>query len=273
LAVPAGLALAALHCSVDERALTPPSVVFFAGSSGEGGSAGAPEAGDAGADAGGAPNDGGGAGTVFILTGGFGGTEISPSGGAPVAGASPSGGTSGGADVHCPDLDLNDVPDCLETLVANPSFDRSSAGWISETGLMATWASTDADGQKDSGSLDVTNAASNDAGGQTLGGARQCISVAGSTVYHFAVQTKLNAAAVGAQAGLQLLVNDGVECTGANIASVNSNMLSGVAWNVSELTYVTPADAQSIIVRLAVIKQLDGPTVGASFDNVLVRGQ
>jgi hypothetical protein len=233
-----------------------------AGAGGNGGAAGGADAaagtsGDAG---------GGGAGTG----GGTGGPGDFPFPTTAQACAAPAAGAS------CPDLDGDGMLDCSQTAVMNPGFDTGIASWIGETpfDLPLTWnMKGDLNGKKTSGALVVTSNIVADAAGWTIQGAFQCVPVTGAAVYDLAAQLSMPtdpSSAGGAILGFFFYPT--ADCTGPPNASALSN--GATAQNMCEvltLSEAAPASAQSVAVRLAVVKPFRQASQAVTFDNVLFR--
>jgi hypothetical protein len=266
-----GSFLALTACPVDERELEPLSIgVSGASSQGGSGFGGEGEGGEDGAT-GGSSGQGGSS-----TRGGTGGTaEQGGSGGSSAQGGSSSGGSSaggGGPRTRCPDLDVNGVLDCDETLVENPTFDSDVLPWIGETSIAVDWRDTDAHGVTESGSISVENRTDVDQSGSSLLAARQCVPVLGNTVYNFAVEVSVPADSMNAQGGMILFFYDGPVCTGdlADTPLV-SNFVNSSEWTVAQKTYLTPVSAKSVMVRLVSQKMFRDPPTRVFYDNVLVR--
>jgi hypothetical protein len=172
---------------------------------------------------------------------------------------------------RCPDIDGNRVLDCDETLVENATFDRDTAGWLNEDDSELFWDDADAHEMGESGSLVVENRLSVEQDGLVLLGARQCVPLTGGAVYHLAAEISVHDDTSDTQGGLQLLLYDGPDCSGAIIAAVASSFLRASDWNVTSLTYVTPTETASAALRLVVMKPFDAPARRVAFDNVLLR--
>lgn len=290
-------AIAASSCLVDERPLRPLQVVFIqggeAGASPSAGEGGSPEAaggsssggttagGEAGMLASGGTN-GGGAGPVAGSSGTGNQAGSSANGASSGAGGTSvlQGGTcgcasqgSGAASAGCPDLDGNGIPDCDESLAANPSFDADSMlqAWTADTNVELKWITADAHTKADSGSLVVENDAQGDQDGSSMLGARQCFRVVGGAIYHFGSEISVPDAAGQGRGGLQVTVYDVPGCVGSILDTFNSNLVKGSTWKASQVTYISPATAKSLLVRLVAVKLFRDPSLAVGFDNVLVR--
>lgn len=256
-------------CPVDERELEGLSI----GVSGSSGQAGA---GNGGENDGGDGNSGS-SGQGGSSQGGTGGTGtqggdagMSAQGGS--AGSAGLAAAGGGPPTRCPDLDVNGVLDCDETIAINPDFDSDVLPWIGETNIVVDWQDRDAHGITSSGALSVENQTDVDQSGSSLLAARQCVSVLGDTVYNFAVEVLVPAESVNAQGGMILFFYDGAACTG-NLADtpLTSNFVNASEWTVAQKTYLTPASAESVMVRLVSQKMFRDPPTKVFYDNVLVR--
>jgi hypothetical protein len=259
-------------CPIDERELEG-LTIGVSGASGQSGSGfgGEGDGGEVGATGGSSGQGGsstqGGAGGARSQ-GGAGG--VSAQGGS--AGSGGSSAEGGGPPTRCPDLDVNGVLDCDETLAINPTFDSDVLPWIGETGIVLDLHETDAHGVTGSGALSVENQTDVDQSGSSLLAARQCISVLGNTIYDFAVEVAVPAESVNAQGGMIMFFYDGPACTG-NLADnpVISTFVSASDWTVAQKTYLTPMSAESVMLRLVSQKMFRDPPTKVFYDNVLVR--
>jgi len=287
--VPAILSVGLASGCIDERGLEPSKLSIlpsdggepsFGGGSDDAGSGNDSNGGDGalGGTGGTGPVGGGGSGTGGSGTSGSGTGDEAGSDGLPQGGTSGSGGscgcggTSGGAgapDLRCPDLDGNGVLDCDETLVKNAAFDKDTVGWSIETGSELAWENEDGWDHDDSGALGVTNQVVETIEGNSLTGARQCFPVSGAAVYTFAVQISMPDYAGETKAGMQLNLFDNDACAGELLDHPTTNWVKGSAWNVAQITYLTPAKAKSAMLRLVAMKPFRQAPVAVLFDNVL----
>jgi hypothetical protein len=273
---------------LDERGLAPNKLTILPSEGGEAGALGTSgsEAGSGGDTDGGDGTMGGIAGSgTPVAVGGSGGNGGSSGNAGPgeagsdgiphggMGGAGGSCGCSGSAgtpiDLRCPDLDGNGVLDCDETLVKNASFDEDATGWSLETGSELAWEDKDGWDHDDSGSLGVTNQVVETIEGNALTGARQCFPVSGGTVYTFAVQISMPDYAGDTKAGMQLNLFDNAACAGNLLDHPTTNWVKGSAWNVAQITYLTPPKAKSAMLRLVAMKPFRQTPVAVLFDNVL----
>jgi hypothetical protein len=172
------------------------------------------------------------------------------------------------------DLDNNGVLDCTETLAANTNFNVSAAGWTAEFGISLAWSPIDASGSAQaSGSLAVDFTAMPGAG-SVQAAASQCAQVRPGSGYELLVQTMLapNQSTSG-QAGAGLWFYASADCTGP-IGSVQQGPIvsPGGAWQTLKMTTPqVPAGANSVALRLIIMKQgTQGPLTWL-FDNVLFK--
>lgn len=277
----------AVACPVDERALQPIQVVPTTGGSsgnnasgaGEAGASGDAGQGDGGAEAGGGGTSGSSAsgGSANAGSAGKGGSSgsggsSSPAGGnAGKAGSAGVCGTGGVPEQPCPDLDVNGVLDCEETLAQNATFDANADAWQADPSVATGWENADAHDNEDSGALALENQNEDDRDGGTILGVRQCLEATAGVFYRVAVEVSVPETAPATQGGFQLIVYDEPACAGSIVTSVSSNLVRGSGWNATELTYPAPAETQSIALRLISAKPYREPPVEILFDNVLVR--
>ena len=254
-------------CPVDERPLKPYDVSI----SGGGGVAGLNTAGEAGeGDGGDAASQNGGSSGQGGSQGGIAGTPTL-GGTSGASGDSGNGGNAGSAGSRpvgrCPDLDVNDVLDCDETLATNATFDDSVLPWVSESpNVVEDWNEADAHEKTGSGSISIKNSSPGSSGH----GVRQCIPVTGGIAYNFAAEAFVPSEVPGAQAGIHVLAHQGDACSGMMVDHQQSNYITtGTGWRVAKFTYLLPANAKSVVVRLLSTKLAGEPT-HVFWDNVLV---
>ena len=247
------------HCFDGDPASTGTAGAGGSGAGGRGGAAGG--AGGAGLAAAGGTAGSGVGGGGGVAAGGMAGAVAS-------GGVVGSGGTTGGGGSN--------------GLLSNPRFDTSATGWVAEVGMVAAWSATrDAGGSvtSPSGALAVTNGVVGDLDGATVGGGRQCVTVAsGVTSYAAAAQVfipggqnGLGAGLVGGTAGLDVSFYPSGDCSGAASGLYASTPVGDTdAWKPLSVTVVPPTGAQSMAIRLVVFKQFRAQPFQAFFDNVIV---
>jgi hypothetical protein len=240
---------------------------------------GASSAGGGSPATGGVPNGAtGGAGGTSTGTGGVdqGGTSATGGAGATAGQSSclsaqpPTGGVAGSS---CADLDFNQKPDCLETLVRNSTFDVSVTGWRAEPGMIVRWDELDALTSKSSGSIAITNPTVVPGGvGFYSGAATQCTCVAGGGQYYLAAQTYLRGSAGAARASVALAFYASDDCSGDALTSSTTPTISfNGAWLTPTITTTVPVGAQSALLRLVVSKNLAQDPAEVMFDNILLK--
>lgn len=226
----------------------------------------------------------GAGGAVAAGTGGAGtgGATSVGTGGAGIGGTGTGGAGTAGAGVvsGCPDLDQDGIPDCQETLVANPSFNSTTAGWTAETGSSLSWASTDGAGSSQSGAIAVTNTdtdASHAVNGWITVGASQCLSVVAGSSYEVDVQAfqpSGQGSGWAGSAGFVIDYHQSSGCAGspAGASYLSQQVTATGAWTtIRGQTTQIPLGVASVAVRLVAIKPAAQPSWEALFDNVLVR--
>ena len=227
-------------------------------------------------------NDPGRAGTSN--QGGTGGKGTDTGGGAPVSGSagehegqgsSGEGGQSPLDPGQCPDSDENSVPDCQETVVANSTFDQSTADWLAEDNVSQAWYEDDADTRAGSGSLAVVNFNLADIPNLSIGGSKQCVSVSGGGRYLYQMQV-LIAKGQGSKgsAGFNVQFYEAADCSGKkleNFGGTSPQLETQGAWLPLEFEAEAPINAASMLVQLVVIKAFKEGSLRVLFDNVLVK--
>lgn len=271
-----GLATAGLlsGCPLDQRTLYPSGgggsfgIVGSDGGAGQGGM-GPGATGSGGANA---PAGGSGAGT--------GGGTASGSGGATdggrdsgVDGPADMGGDGAIARESCVYSGTLVAPGC-ETLVSNPGFQSTVAGWEAEqVEVAAVWHASDAQGLQTSGSLAVTNRVYANADGSGMAGARRCIPITGGLTYDFAAGLFIPAGQGPGSGSIVVFFHETTDCSGdvkKSIVSLGESTAD--AWKVIELRDIAPATAKSMLVRLVALKPFRQGSLTVRFDNVLAQG-
>jgi hypothetical protein len=277
------LTLAASACSVDDRALSP--ALTDAGSSNANSGGAGSSNGGLGGDSSfaGARSDAGSAGEGETAKGGAGNSEAGASsgnGGSAGTHATIGGGGSGGGGGAvsgnvCPDLDNDSVPDCQESLVQNPSFDADVAGWIKEPSANESWQDQDAEKRKASGSLGVQNINVVDIDGSFMTGAKQCLAVTGGKNYLFYAKAFVASGQAGTpQGGLNVQFYNSNDCAGDPLTGRTSNLPDTVdTWSVIQMSSQAFSNANSMSVRLVVLKPFNAQPANVLFDDVLVRAE
>lgn len=261
-------------CPIDDRVLLERAPIGVGGNVGQGGSAAAADAGapsSAGADGsvgGSSPQSGGRGG--FAGDAGSGGEA----GGEPVAG--PEGvieNCTCSGSTTCPDLDVNNVADCDETLLQNAHFEKDARAWTEDPGLELAWTAADAANSATSGALAVENQTETDLTGSIMAGAHQCVPISGGKIYELAAQVLLPAEPIeGTSGGMQVVFYSDESCAGKVLDSVTSNLVAVTpSWKAVKLTQRAPTTCRSARVRLVSIKSFRQAPTKILFDNVLAR--
>jgi hypothetical protein len=228
----------------------------------------------------------GAAGTVGTSgsagTNGAAGTSASAgtSGGAGGTTGGGTGGTLGGfttcasnVSVACPDLNNDGVPDCTQSLVSNPGFDTGISGWQAEGGVETSWdRAGDQNGNTASGALVVKNEIVTTGNGSIVAGASQCVQVMAGAAYDFAAQVAIPTGQGSGSTAASFFYYGSTDCSGALAGTGLSSIVSsaGTCQPISA-SLTAPAGAQSVAVRLAVIKPFALPSLQAEFDNILFK--
>lgn len=176
---------------------------------------------------------------------------------------------------ECPDLDGNGTLDCKESLVMNPDFKSNVQGWTAEVDVTAAFATGDGDGNKQSGSMVVTNSIRSNGEGSSMAGARQCIAAMPGKSYALHGQMFIiGGQGMGAQAGVSLQFFAGAGCTGARTGGYTSTLVDRPnLWQVVQGVAAAPAMAGSVEVRLVVVKSFKQDPIRVLFDNILIKAR
>jgi len=172
-----------------------------------------------------------------------------------------------------------------ETLVDNPGFAANDDNWTAEdVGVTEAWLQDDADGDKASGSLVVSNSNYSDEesskDGTAGGGARQCIAISGGKIYDLTADVfipKNQGAGFQGQTFTALGTLSAFFYTSAGCqGQTRSNFTSSPVQTGDEWVHVAgsaqaPKEGRSMAVRLATLKPFRQFAFQAQFDNIFVR--
>ncbi len=250
-----------LGCALDNR----PLEVGSAGSaSGGAGGSSSQTAGASNAGRAGSPASAGDAGESPVDNGGSSGSA--GAGGPPLVGG-------------CADLDMNQVPDCQETIVQNPDLKADVTMWVADPDTQVDWDQDNAGGDVPSGSALVSSPGVIDANavGAALRAASQCVPVNGVQL----VTAYGNAFVDPGQdqqghAEIDVFFFDQADCAGSssNGFSTPQPLDTNVgAWITLKAGSVSSASTKSALVKLAISKPFHADAFQARFDNVLVRAE
>lgn len=262
----AALVTTSSSCSVDNRVLQLAPEYTASGATPGGGSGGMSSmpVGQGGTSTGGAGNSAKGG-------------SPGPSNTAGMAGAAGSGGASPG--VRCPNINLNALPDCEETLVQNPTFETDDKLWQSDPNINLRWESAiDATNNTPSGSMSVElNLSNTNNSGTVTQSAWQCLPVVAGTRYDSGANAFIAGGQGEGMAGLTLWFYDGADCApdpsnpnGIGLLSTRQSLKDAVdQWLTVSLQATAPNGAKSVRVLLTVQKPWPQPALSVLFDNVL----
>jgi len=236
-----------------------------------------PGSGGAGAGSGGATGTGGttsgASGGVTGSGGDTGSGGVTASGGvaatggvASSGGVTSSGGVSGSGGV---------VGGGGNSLVVNPDFATSGSSWSPDFSMLASWTGAkDGNGDASSGALLVTNVVVADVDGTTQGGARQCVPVRPAIALSLSTQVFIPGGQNSTgSAGVEIDFYPTGDCTGPISGQFTSALIADTdTWKTIQGGTATPANAQTMAVRLVISKPFRNMALGAYFDNVLVKG-
>lgn len=173
--------------------------------------------------------------------------------------------------LRCPDLDLNSVADCDETLALNASFDEDETGWDPEPDATIHWRSLNASSETDSGSLGVANTFIAESQVNGFSGAFQCLSAVPGASYHVRANVWIASEQVFAGAGFIVDAYDGQDCDGSIVATQNSMTIATDSWGLVAQTIAVPSSGHSLKLRFGVLKPYEADPATVLVDNVLVR--
>ncbi len=247
-------------CSVDDRVLALGISVTAGGVGPQGGAAS-------------------GGSTRSKVGGASGGNRLSELGGAGGNGPPGTAGAAGDAPlpppIRCPDLNQNMITDCDETLATNATFDREFTGWKPDPDVLQTWSSVDSNRFPTSGALTLSLSLFSDQSDTAVGeSSTQCIPVSSGTAYDVGTQVFIKSGQGSfSYAGLQLWWYGALNCVESSFlaASANDQSLKETVdrWTEANIHTLAPANAKSVLVRLAISKPYKQRSLEASFDNVL----
>jgi hypothetical protein len=173
--------------------------------------------------------------------------------------------------LHCPDLDLNGVADCDETLVQNASFDEDAIGWDPEPDAQMRWRSLNASTEANSGSLEVANTFVGESQVNGFSAAFQCVAAVPGRSYHLRANVWISSEQVFAGAGFIAEAYDGDDCTGAVVATQSAMTIATDAWGLVAQTITVPNMGHSLKLRFGILKPFDATPATVLVDNVLLR--
>jgi len=231
------------------------------GSAGSGGTAGAP--GTAGASgAAGAPGTAGAAGSGSAGNAGAGGTAGGAGGSA--GGAAGVSGTAGSPTAGA-------GGSSIATALENATFDSSTVHWTGDPNVQVTRSSNDADGSAQSGSLDVALTGA-DPTVISKSAVWQCVAVTAGANYGVSAKI-LVPGQTSSEGGVDLFYYASADCSGGVTSTYSLPLSAASSWQKVSATATTPADIQSVAVRLVIVKPYTQTSAEALFDDVVVAQQ
>ncbi len=190
-------------------------------------------------------------------TGGTGATA--ESGGAPASGgeANAEGGTPG------------DIPPPT-TAATSWTFDSDAdlGDWVPDDGAEESFGDSDADGNGDSGSLVVTNAARGKTDDFVSIGSSVCVPVVAGTTYDVAAEVEIEPGQSSGSGGFEVQFLDGASCDGGLLDLSNYLTATTGTWELGEKMPTAPAMARSALFRLVASKRASDPPFAVHFDDV-----
>jgi len=113
-----------------------------------------------------------------------------------------------------------------------------------------------------------------DVDGTTQGGARQCVPVRAGIALSLSTQVFIPGGQNSAgSAGVELDFYPTGDCSGPIAGQFTSALIADTdTWKTIQGGTATPANAQTMAVRLVIAKPFRNMALGATFDNVLVKG-
>jgi len=234
------VACALVACAVDQRRLgaaEPPPLGVIDGAGGAGATSGTdePSADGDGAESGGAPAEGVGAGDQ---------------GGASVDSQRPT------------------------TALTSFSFDAGDTGGFQpDDGVEQSSSDDDADSNPDSGSLLVTEDTLGASDEFKTGGTTVCLAAQEGVTYDVAAQIEIDAGQSAGSGGFEVEFLDGTGCDGESLGQAFFLTAATGAWTLGEKTPAAPAGARTALFRLLVSKRASDPPFAVHFDDVRFEAQ
>jgi hypothetical protein len=156
-------------------------------------------------------------------------------------------------------------------LLQNLQFDTGTDGWVASFGSTISRSSMDAANSAQSGSLDLIL----DAGDPTISveaAASQCVSATGGTTYALSVSVLIPSSSPSAGA-LGVWFFNSTDCSGSIAGAASTPSSATNAWQKLTGSGQAPSGAQSMAVRLKVVKSIGQTAAEALFDAVAVSAQ
>lgn len=204
-------------------------------------------------------------------------SEAGEGGAPPTSGGSDSGGSGSGATpgwagapaVDCTaDLDLNQIPDCEETLLENAGFDLDIDGWKVGEFASLVWDFSDGSHSFGSGSISVTNIALSNEG---QGNAGQCSQVDPGVTYVAHVQGFIPGGQTEGSARFEVLQYESDDCTGDEVHLEATHSEITQEWVLLQSPTVTTENTRSLLFRMVAEKPQGAPYFQVLFDNALLK--
>lgn len=210
-----------------------------------------------------------GAGTGGVGTGGVGtGGTIGTGGTKGTGGLAGTGGTGGTGTGGSAGAKGGSSGTGGSAVLQNGQFDTNTAGWTAGFGTVVTRSTNDAAGSTQSGSLDLV-LSSGDPSSSIEAAASQCLSSSAGTTDNISAQVYIPASA-STLGSVGLWFYASTDCSGplTNVFSTTATATNG--WQSVMGSVVGPSGAQSMAVRLQVVKPIGQQSAEALFDNVEV---
>jgi hypothetical protein len=154
----------------------------------------------------------------------------------------------------------------------NATVDTGTDHWTATSSIATVSRSpNDADGKTSSGSLSLAVTAGNP-NGATQSAAVQCVPVSAGAAYAVAASV-LVPGTTGSAGSVGLWFYTSPDCTGAQLTVTASSAAAANTWQRVTGSATAPAGAQSMAVRLLVLKPVGQQAAEALFDDVQVTRQ
>lgn len=161
--------------------------------------------------------------------------------------------------------------DCSDTLAVNADFNRDVSGWDAAQGAVVRWVNLDSQMAKASGSMGVKNSLVGDLDGTLTVAAVQCMDAVPQSIYQYASDMFIRK---GQSYGLGVIIvyfYTQPDCQGlVSSATTVAGTDATETWMLAVGNLTTPANVQSMSVRLNVQKAYRDDPVEVLFDAVRV---
>lgn len=172
----------------------------------------------------------------------------------------------------CPDLDLNGVADCQETLAQNPRFAADASHWSATGDVLIEWSPINALTDEPSGSGRVSVHGALDMDGDVLRAATQCVPVGDAQELDVYASALVKSGQGEGEASLGIFSFSTDDCSGSPLGlPLDVPTVGRDIWQTIGAHRALPPMTASVLVRLGVSKPFRSPRFDVYFDNVLLR--